>query len=114
LTARLPRDRIEAAQVPLAASRDREGVSLADVDLFGPSLAVVGAGCSNAGRPRLPIRLMTGLLYLKHSFNLSDEELVAASNGAVGIAAQRQRFSDRWRYLLKRGLHRGSFMPTFA
>jgi IS5 family transposase len=30
----------------------------------------------NAGRPRLPVRLMASLLYLKHSFNLSDEELV--------------------------------------
>ena len=35
-----------------------------------------GAGRSNAGRPKLPIRLMASLLYLKHSFNLSDEELV--------------------------------------
>jgi IS5 family transposase len=30
---------------------------------------------SNAGRPRLPLRLMVALLYLKHAFNLSDEEL---------------------------------------
>ena len=29
-----------------------------------------------SGRPKLPICLMTSLLYLKHSFNLSDEELV--------------------------------------
>jgi IS5 family transposase len=26
-----------------------------------------------AGRPALPIRLMAGLLYLKHAYNLSDE-----------------------------------------
>jgi IS5 family transposase len=31
---------------------------------------------SNAGRPRLSIRLMASLVYLKNSFNLSDEELV--------------------------------------
>lgn len=37
---------------------------------------VAGAGRSNAGRPRLPIRLMTSLLYPKHSFSLSDGELV--------------------------------------
>ena len=36
----------------------------------------MGAARSNAGRPKLPIRLMASLLYLKHSFNLSDEELV--------------------------------------
>jgi IS5 family transposase len=35
-----------------------------------------GAGVSSAGRPKLPLRLMASLLYLKHSFNLSDEELV--------------------------------------
>ena len=37
---------------------------------------LVGAGRSNAGRPKLPIRMMASLLYLKRSFNLSDEELV--------------------------------------
>ena len=36
----------------------------------------MGAARSNAGRPKLPIRLMASLLYLKHSFDLSDEELV--------------------------------------
>lgn len=46
-------------------------------DLFGPREVERGGGVSNAGRPRLPIRLMTSLLYLKHSFDLSDEELVA-------------------------------------
>jgi IS5 family transposase len=37
---------------------------------------VSGAGVSNAGRPRLPIRLMVELLYLKHAYNESDEALV--------------------------------------
>jgi hypothetical protein len=46
-------------------------------DLFGTTLEIAGAGVSAAGRPRLPIRLMAALLYLKHAFNLSDEELVA-------------------------------------
>ena len=45
----------------------------------GPTVAFVSdaEGCSNAGRPKLPIRLMASLLYLKHSFNLSDEEVAA-------------------------------------
>lgn len=38
---------------------------------------------SAAGRPRLPIRLMASLLYLKHAFNLSDEELVERWAGNV-------------------------------
>jgi len=49
---------------------------IAGSDLFGPTLSVAGAGISAAGRPRLPIRLMVSLLYLKHAFNLSDEALV--------------------------------------
>ena len=36
----------------------------------------MGAGRSNAGRPKLPIRLMASLLHFKHSFNLRDENLV--------------------------------------
>jgi IS5 family transposase len=31
---------------------------------------------SNAGRPRVPLRTMIALLYLKHAFNLSDEAVV--------------------------------------
>jgi transposase, IS5 family len=46
-----------------------------DADLFGPTTQLAGAGLSNAGRPRVPLRLMVALLYLKHAFNLSDEEL---------------------------------------
>jgi len=75
LATRLPWDRIEAALAPMFERKDRTGQAKADVDLFGPSQVLVGAGRSNAGRPRLPIRLMTSLLYLKHSFNLSDEEV---------------------------------------
>ena len=75
LATRLPWDQIEVALAPMFAHKDRAGQTYADVDLFGPSIALAGAGRSNAGRPRLPIRLMASLLYLKHSFNLSDEEL---------------------------------------
>jgi len=46
-------------------------------DLFGPHVQIAGAGVSAAGRSRLPIRLMLSLLYLKHAFDLSDEEVVA-------------------------------------
>jgi hypothetical protein len=43
---------------------------------FGSQTVVLGAGLSNAGRPRLPFRLMVSLLYLKHAYNESDEGLV--------------------------------------
>jgi IS5 family transposase len=75
LATRLPWAQIEANLAPLFAHKDRAGRLSPDADLFGPTLVLAGAGLSNAGRPRLPIRLMVALVYLKHSFNLSDEEL---------------------------------------
>ena len=44
--------------------------------MFGPVSAVDSGGVSNAGRPRLPTRLMVVLLFLKHAFNESDENVI--------------------------------------
>ena len=44
--------------------------------MFGPLSVVAGGGVSNAGRPCLPTRLMVALLYLKHAFNESDEDVI--------------------------------------
>jgi IS5 family transposase len=76
LAQRLPWAQIEVALAPSFARRDRRGRLVEDSDLFGTTQELAGAGMSSAGRPRLPIRLMASLLYLKHAFNLSDEELV--------------------------------------
>jgi IS5 family transposase len=76
LASRLPWPQIEAALAPYFARRDRAGRVLEHVGLFGPSLQLAGAGVASSGRPRLPIRLMASLLYLKHAYKLSDEELV--------------------------------------
>ena len=76
LANRMPWAQIEATLSPAFARRDRAGKAIAGNDLFGTTLEIAGAGVSAAGRPRLPIRLMAALLYLKHAFNLSDEELV--------------------------------------
>ena len=75
LATRMPWAEIEAALAPLLAHKDRSGRLVQDADLFGATAQLAGAGLSNAGRPRLPLRLMVALLYLKHAFNLSDEEL---------------------------------------
>ena len=77
LAGRLPWAQIEQALEAKFEHDERAGRVIEGVDLLGPRTQLVGAGRSNAGRPRLPIRLMASLLYLKHSFNLSDEELVA-------------------------------------
>ena len=78
LAGRLPWAQIEAALAPRFARQVREGRAVAQDDLFGPSSQVAGAGVAVAGRPRLPLRLrlMASLLYLKHAYKLSDEELV--------------------------------------
>ena len=76
LATRMPWQQIEASVAPLLARKDRRGRSIEGADLFGPTLQVVGAGVSAAGRPRLAIRLMVSLLYLKHAYGLSDEAVV--------------------------------------
>ena len=75
LATRIAWDQIEVVLAPKFEHEDRAGQRIEGQDLLGPTVALVGAGRSNAGRPRMPIRLMASLLYLKHSFNLSDEEL---------------------------------------
>ena len=76
LARRMPWSQIEAALSPAFARKNIEGKVIDQDDLFGGTLETAGGGPSAAGRPRLPIRLMSALLYLKHAFNLSDEELV--------------------------------------
>ena len=73
LGSRMPWQEIEAGLASQFARRVREGKRVECMDLFGPSTQLVGAGVSKAGRPRLPMRLMISLLYLKHAFDESDE-----------------------------------------
>jgi IS5 family transposase len=76
LAKRLPWDQIEITLAPTFERRNRAGRVIQGDDLFGITAQLVGAGVSLAGGPRLPIRLMASLLYLKHAFNLSDSDLV--------------------------------------
>lgn len=76
LAKRLPWAQIEAALAPAFARKKRDGKVIEGSDLFGTTAQIAGGGVSAAGRPRLSIRLMASLLYLKHAFNLSDEEVV--------------------------------------
>lgn len=73
---RMPWSQIEASLAPLFARKARMGKAREDADMFGPTLVVAAGGVSRAGRPRLPIRLMVSLLYLKHALNESDESVV--------------------------------------
>ena len=59
LAGRLPWARIEAALAPKFTHQDRPVRQVVVGDLLGEHAVVFGGGVSNAGRPRLPIRLMS-------------------------------------------------------
>jgi transposase, IS5 family len=88
LAQRLPWDKIEASLAPQFAHQARPFRQSEEApDLLGAVVRVSGGKVSNAGRPRLCMRLMIALSLLKNSFDLSDEELV-------------QRFAENvyWQY----------------
>lgn len=58
LATRLPWGATEVALAPKFERKDRPGQLIEGQDLLGPTTVLVGAGRSNAGRPRTPIRLM--------------------------------------------------------
>lgn len=76
LATRMPWDQIESAIAPHLKRPVRTGRHALVVDLFGTTAEIVGAGASAVGSPRLPIRLMVSLLYLKHAYGLSDNAVV--------------------------------------
>ena len=86
LSSRMPWQQIEASVSHLFSRKARAGQTMPDLDLFGEAPVPV-ARTSNAGRPRVPLRVMISLLYLKHAFNESDEGVV-------------QRWADtpRWQF----------------
>ena len=75
LASRMPWQQIEASLAHLFSRKAHTGLAMPDLDLFGEA-ALPAARQSNAGRPRIPLRTMIALLYLKHAFDLSDEAVV--------------------------------------
>ena len=79
LGTRLPWGQIEAELAPIWQRRWRDGLLqqslMADLFDLTSGGVIIGGGVSAAGRPRLSVRLMVSLLYLKNAFNLSDEAL---------------------------------------
>jgi len=75
LASRMPWQQIEASVSHLLSRKGRAGEPMPDLDLFGEQLQRAAAP-SNAGRPRVPLRVMISLLYLKHAFGESDEGVV--------------------------------------
>jgi IS5 family transposase len=75
LASHMPWQQIEASVAHLFSRKAHAGQAMPDLDLFGEAPAPM-ARQSNAGRPRVPLRTMIALLYLKHAFDLSDEAVV--------------------------------------
>jgi IS5 family transposase len=75
LASHMPWQALEARVSQAFSRRARTGEPLPDLDLFGEQVQRITRP-SNAGRPRVPLRVMIALLYLKHTFNLSDEAVV--------------------------------------
>ena len=106
LANRMPWQEIEASLAHRFARQAKAGKKIEDLDnmgLFGATVFLSGAGVSNAGRPRLPLRLMACLLYLKHAFNESDEDV-----------CQRWGETPTWQYFCGQAYfeHRGPCEPT--
>ena len=76
LASRMPWQEIEASVAHRFVRKAHDGVAMPDLDLFGEQPQRL-ARRSNAGRPRIALRVMISLLYLKHAFNESDEGVVA-------------------------------------
>lgn len=76
LASRMPWQEIEARVAQVFSRKGRAGVAMPELDLFGEQVQRAPV-VSNAGRPRVPLRIMIALLYLKHAFNESDEGVVA-------------------------------------
>lgn len=75
LSSRMPWQQIEASVAHLFSRKVKAGKTLPGIDLFGEQ-ARKAELASNAGRPRVALRTMIALLYLKHAFNESDEGVV--------------------------------------
>jgi IS5 family transposase len=78
LANRMPWQEIEASLTHSFARQAKASKKIEDLDnmdFFGATVSLSGGGVSNAGRPRLPLRLMASLLYLKHAFNESDQDI---------------------------------------
>lgn len=65
LASRMPWQEIEARVAQVFSRKGRAGVAMPDLDLFGEQVQRAPVS-SNAGRPRVPLRIMIALLYLKH------------------------------------------------
>ena len=90
LASRMPWQQIEGSVAHLLSRKARSGIAMPDLDLFGEQVQR-RERLSHAGRPRVPLRIMISLLYLKHAFNESDEGVVERWRNAGATVSARAR-----------------------
>jgi|GEM_PF-1839087 len=71
------------------------GKRVEDIGLFGPTVQIVGGGISNAGRPRLPIRLPCDSILLMKFRQLIGEEGVKERLSDTVAAAQNMKLISK-------------------
>ena len=102
LASRMPWQELEASMASVLANRVRSGKKIEGSDLFGPVRGIANPG-SSGGRPRISLRLMISLLYLKHAFNESDEGgLNAGAKRPPGSISPGLRISNTARPVIRR------------
>ncbi len=77
LASRMPWAQLEATLRAAKVSQVKTPTTELRDDLFGCSEQTKHRTNTNAGRPALSVRLLAGLLYLKHAYNESDESVCA-------------------------------------
>ena len=77
----VPWAQIKASLVLLFALQFRTSRAVNDAALFDTTSELVGVVISSAGHPRLLIRLMVSVLFLKHTSNECDESVAQRWSG---------------------------------
>jgi IS5 family transposase len=90
LASRMPWQQIEGSVAHLLSRTARSGIAMPNLDLFGEQVQR-SERLSQAGSPRVPLRIMVSLLYLKHAFNESDEGVVERWRNAGATVSARAR-----------------------
>ncbi|WP_221934282.1 hypothetical protein [Tepidimonas fonticaldi] len=90
LASRMPWQQIEGSVAHLLSRKARSGIAMPDLDLFSEQVQR-SERLSHAGRPRVPLRIMISLLYLKHALNELDEGVVQRWRNAGATVSARAR-----------------------
>ena len=96
LATRLPWAQIEASLAAKFERPERAGQILEGHDMFGSTLVLEGAGTSNAGRPKLPIRLRYSRLAIRRMGSLGRPALLVPAPSRTSVGPNMSWPSRSW------------------